>query len=271
MRQRGFTLIELLVVIAIIGLISTVILASMNSARDKGRMAAAAEFEHNIGNSLSDYMVASWQFNECAGSIAHDDTGNGNDATFTTAPAWSTDTPNGTGCSLSLNVQHTSFSGANLPINTRPYTIAAWIKASAQTSTNRGSIVSWGNLANYQFNEFGMYDYNYIADGWWAYDMDSARAISDNKWHYVMTVWDGTNLLYYIDGAPAGSFVPGSGITSSRTFTAVNVYMGCRGTSNCFTGQIDNLRIWSNASSLARAQQIYAQALHDKRIAANEF
>ena len=41
MNKKGFTLVELLVVIAIIGILSSVAVVNLNSARDKARFAAA--------------------------------------------------------------------------------------------------------------------------------------------------------------------------------------------------------------------------------------
>ena len=52
-RQRGFTLIELLVVISIIGLLSSVVIASLNSARIDGRNTARNSIVIQLRNAFN--------------------------------------------------------------------------------------------------------------------------------------------------------------------------------------------------------------------------
>ncbi|MDP2665655.1 MAG: type II secretion system protein [bacterium] len=61
-QNRGFTLIELLVVIAIIGILSAVVLASLNTSRSKGNDAAVMSDLDGIRTQAGLYSVTSGNY-----------------------------------------------------------------------------------------------------------------------------------------------------------------------------------------------------------------
>ena len=71
MRAKGFTLIELLVVISIISLLSSVVLSSLNAAREKARIAAARQFATHNNRSIGDKAMGTWNFDESSGNGRH--------------------------------------------------------------------------------------------------------------------------------------------------------------------------------------------------------
>ncbi|MBU6431462.1 type II secretion system GspH family protein [Patescibacteria group bacterium] len=71
-KERGFTLIELLVVIAIIGILSSVVLASLNTARTKARDAKRISEVRQIQTALALYYDKYGQYpgsGECGATV----------------------------------------------------------------------------------------------------------------------------------------------------------------------------------------------------------
>lgn len=68
-KKYGFTLVELLVVVAIIGVLASVVLASLNTARNKGKIAA---IKSNLKNMIpqAELVYTSNYSGICTGSLA---------------------------------------------------------------------------------------------------------------------------------------------------------------------------------------------------------
>lgn len=81
---KGFTLIELLVVIAIIGMLSSVVLASLNTARAKGRDVRRLQDLHQIQLALNMYYADNGKY-----PVPIENVGNGGWAYFSNpAASW---------------------------------------------------------------------------------------------------------------------------------------------------------------------------------------
>ena len=107
-KNRGFTLIELLVVVAIIGLLASIVFASLGSARRNGRIAAAQGTMRNLTTSL----ILCWD----------------NDATDTNPP---TETQNGGGGDVCDDTVVTTTKYGSLP--------SGWFFCDTASGSSNGS------------------------------------------------------------------------------------------------------------------------------------
>jgi len=279
MKQKGFTLIELLVVISIVALLSSVVLASLNSARDKAAIAAGKGFAQHLDSAISNQAVGWWDFDECSGTVAPDKSGYGASATlYNISSTWSSATPNNIGCSISFNgsSSYLDVAGSNsatspLNITGSAITMSAWVYISGGSSARQVISKASGTVGNQR--QYGMYvtgsgnalGCNIVTST--LYDQ-AIGSISVNVWHHIACVYDGAKAYHYLDGRLIGS----NALTGSIVTQSANVTIGAftTGPQSFFNGNMDRVRIIPSALVASEMQALYVSERPIFYVAQNE-
>ncbi len=227
-KQLGFTIVELLIVIVVIAILAAITIVSYNGIQERARISTAQSFASQLIRSPDmPYATAYYTFDDCSGSSVKDSSDKKNDGTIVGTATWSTDTPSGSGCSLSFDGS-TNTVTTSAVIGATFYIKSAWVKVSTCSGSN--NFISGLGSAFYGCVLKSGHN------GSWSALTSSASSLGDGKWHHIMSKYENGTLTLYVDGRATGS-------VAQPAPTNFSNQIGSLSSGNRFTGLMDDVII----------------------------
>jgi hypothetical protein len=203
---------------------------------------------------LNDGLVAHWAFDEGSGNIAYDTVG-GNNGTLQNGPTWTAGVINGAIDLDGINDYITCGDILDADLQ-NAFTIGVWIKLDegALQRTDPHTIL-WKSDDR---PGLAVRPDSRVAFRHWhsqettAHAFQSAQLLEERQWNHIAYIFDGSDFTGYVNADYAG------GVQDSVYSPGGSVYIGADLGARCFTGLMDDLRIYNRALSPEEIGQLYA-------------
>ena len=277
--KQAFTLIELLVVIAIIGILSGLIVVTMNGVTQKANIAKAQVFSNSLRSALMLNLVSEWKLDAVSSNQVSDSWGS-NTGTFydSTGACDATHCPQiqTTGCVYGNCLyfdgnDYISF-GDVLDIGTSDLTISVWAKPVLPFSATKGVIGKANDGADdgrYSICVSSGSKIRTIFDSGAGQTLDSINSLSSD-WNLFTVTWDrNDHMKLYLNGIFESSVSISAG-NGQNYNTAIPFLIGAYQTSGYyFVGSIDEARVFFAVLPSSKIKEQYYAGLNSLLIKKN--
>jgi prepilin-type N-terminal cleavage/methylation domain-containing protein len=267
LKTKSFTLIELLVVIAIIGLLASIVVVNINSARDKARIAKSVSFSGQIYQTLGSEAFVAWDFND----NTQDNSSNGNNCVNSGGVFVSSLVFSGGSFGKALSFNGSNAYCGNSALNNlqnNQLTMELWLKMGGQSTSFQHPIGLGGGHSATLYIAPNSYTLCWKFNSIGGVREETSITDIDTNWHQVVVSYDGTNIRAYIDGV----FIKSDTASGQIVYSDNSLFIGTTGSGaipggNYTNALIDEVKIYNKSFSSAQIQKHYAEELTSHQLA----